>query len=132
VAVLSRQDGPVVLGRSGAHRLRDGVVRGLDPLAPYGDHAAWAIERATTMPTAPEVYVNSAVDPATLDVAAFEDLVGSHGGLGGWQDQGMLLAPVALDTGDGPLRGADAVHRLLVSYLEQLGHRTSSATVGRP
>jgi len=33
------------------------------------------------------------VDPVTEEVAAFEELVGSHGGLGGWQTEAMLVHP---------------------------------------
>ena len=123
VAVLSRQNGPVVIGRAGSHRLGDGTVEGIDPLEPFGEHAAWAVLRCTSMPTAPDIYVNSVVSPSTLEVAAFEDLVGSHGGLGGWQDKGTLLAPASMAIGEQPLRGADAVHGLLVGFLEQLGQR---------
>jgi hypothetical protein len=123
ISVLSRLNGPVVLGGAGYHRLRDGFVKGTDPLAPYGEHAAWAVRRCTEMPSAPDIYVNSVVSPSTLEVAAFEDLVGSHGGLGGWQDRGTLLLPALLATGGGEIRGADAVHGLLVSFLEQLGQR---------
>lgn len=123
VAVLSREDGPVVIGASGSHRLRDGTVHGADPLAPYGDHAPWAVLGCTSMPSAPDIYVNSVVSPSTLEVAAFEHLVGSHGGLGGWQDRGTLLAPSLMETGDQPLRGAGAVHDVLVGFLRHLGHR---------
>ena len=125
VSVLSRQNGPVVLGDAGYHRLRDGVVQGRDPLAPYGQHAAWAVNRCTSLPGAPDIYVNSVVSPSTLEVAAFEDLVGSHGGLGGWQDRGTLLAPTVMGTGQDGIRGADAVHDLLVTFLEDLGQRRS-------
>ncbi|MGH3505890.1 MAG: phage holin family protein [Nocardioidaceae bacterium] len=123
IAVLSRHNGPVAIGSDGYHRLRDGAVQGTDPLAPFGDHAAWAVRRCTTMPSAPDIYVNSVVSPSTLEVAAFEGLVGSHGGLGGWQDRGSLLAPTLMVTGEDRLRGADAVHERLVGFLEQLGQR---------
>jgi hypothetical protein len=75
------------------------------------------------MPAAPDIYVNSVVSPSTLEVAAFEGLVGSHGGLGGWQDRGMLLVPSRMAIGDEPPRGADEVHDLLVTLLEGLGQR---------
>ena len=40
--------------------------------------------------------MNSTVDADTLDIAAFEPLVGAHGGLGGWQDRAVLLVPKEL------------------------------------
>ena len=48
------------------------------------------------MPEAPDLYVNSRIEDATLDIAAFEPLVGAHGGLGGWQDRAILLTPRTL------------------------------------
>jgi hypothetical protein len=83
------------------------------------------------MPQAPDLYINSAIDPTTGDVAAFEELVGAHGGLGGWQDRAMLLVPAPL-AGLLPdrIEGADTLHRSLVRMLEDAGHR--GALVDRP
>jgi hypothetical protein len=125
VAVQSRAQGHVVIGAHGSRRLEDGVVDGIDPLLPFGGHAAWALLRAMEMPSAPDIYVNSEVDPATLEISAFEGLVGAHGGLGGWQDRGVLLAPaVLLDSHASDIRGAEQLHAVLVSMLVQLGHRS--------
>ena len=97
----------------------------MDPLASFPAHAAWALLRAMEMPSAPDIYVNSTVDPATLEVSAFEGLVGSHGGLGGWQDRGLFLAPSnLLDGVDLEIRGAEQLHQVLVAMLVGLGHRS--------
>jgi hypothetical protein len=78
------------------------------------------------MPESPDLYVNSLVDATTLDVAAFEDLVGAHGGLGGWQDRGMLLVPTELASClPEHVEGADELHRTLVRMLRHCGHRGS-------
>ena len=74
------------------------------------------------MPEAPDIYVNSLVDDLD-EVAAFEGLVGCHGGLGGWQDRAMIVWPVELPGPQEMVVGADALHRLLVGWLELLGHR---------
>ncbi len=125
VAVLSREHGHLVIGADGYRCLDDDSVHGHDPLTPYAAHASWALLRAMRMPSAPDIYVNSAVDPATLEVSAFEGLVGSHGGLGGWQDRGLLIAPTHLLAGaPAEIRGADELHRVLVSMLVTLGQRT--------
>ena len=64
------------------------------------------------------------------EVAAFEELVGCHGGVGGWQTRPLLMHPAewAVDADlagpDGRIRGADRVHTQLVRWLERLGHRT--------
>ena len=61
-------------------------------------------------------------DPESLEVAAFEELVGCHGGIGGWQTKPMLVHPAEW-TVEGDLLGAESVHRQLVRWLEALGHR---------
>jgi hypothetical protein len=128
VAVQSRAHGHVAIGAQGSRRLEDGFVDGTDPLAPFGAHAGWALLRAMEMPSAPDIYVNSEVDTATLEISAFEGLVGAHGGLGGWQDRGVLLAPAhLLESQATEIRGAEQLHAVLVSMLVQLGHRSQLA-----
>jgi len=122
VVAHSTEDGIVVLGTEGEHRLRDGRVTGVDPLARYGPMAPAFVTRAAEMSEAPDLYVNSLVDDLD-EVAAFEGLVGCHGGLGGWQDRAMLVHPTALRPPEGLVVGADAMHRVLVGWLEDLGHR---------
>jgi hypothetical protein len=126
VVVDTVEHGPVALGRDGEHHVRDGVVLGTDPLAPYGPMAAEFVLRAATMPEAPDIYVNSLLDDLG-EVAAFEGLVACHGGLGGWQDRGMVVHPVDLPMPEDLVVGADALHRVLVGWLERLGHRADLA-----
>ena len=128
VAGVDDEGVPWAIGPQGRLDLRDGSVLGDDPLAGFGEHAPRALRRALLMPPAPDLYVNSLVDPLTDDVAAFEPLVGSHGGLGGAQDRGVLLAPAQF----APLipdrvEGADQVHEVLVAMLESCGHRAAGA-----
>jgi hypothetical protein len=127
VAVLSAEHGPMVIGPDGFHRLRDGFVQGVDPLAPFPSHAAWALLEAVTRDEAPDVYVNSIVDASTSEIAAFEDLVGSHGGLGGWQDRGTFVPPADLVADGTAVRGAEDLHQLLVEMLRALGQREKVA-----
>ncbi len=129
VAGVSGEVGPLVVGADGSHRLLDGHVTGVDPLAVFGPHAPGVILRALEIPEAPDLYVNSAVDESTGEVAAFEGLLGCHGGLGGWQDHAMLIAPVDLvPDSSPPIQGAEQLHRVLVSVLERLGHRQAPAS----
>jgi uncharacterized membrane protein YvlD (DUF360 family) len=121
--------GPLAIGPSGLHVLREGVVEGVDPLAPFGPYAAADLARAALMDVAPDLYVHSTLDPRTGEVHAFEELVGCHGGLGGWQNEAALVHPAdwPLDPDlldhTGVLYGADAVHRQLVRWLERCGAR---------
>jgi hypothetical protein len=71
-----------------------------------------------------DLLVNSAMDPATQEVCAFEELIGCHGGLGGWQNRPVLVYPAAWPV-EVELIGADAVHRQLVRWLERLGQRAA-------
>jgi hypothetical protein len=133
VAALSAK-GPVAIGPAGSIELETGVVHGTSPLLSLRPHAREVLRRAVLMPEAPELYVNSAFDSDTGEVAAFEELVGCHGGLGGWQDSGMLLAPADLMVPDVEILGADDLHRHLVAMLVRLGHRggTPAPAAERP
>ncbi|MFH8681966.1 phage holin family protein [Streptomyces lydicus] len=123
VLVRSAEHGPVVLGPAGAeHRLDTGRVLGSDPLAPFGPGAAAAVRRTARFPHAADLMINSSYDPATGAVHAFEEQIGSHGGLGGAQSHPFLLWPAELTppSPDGaPLTGAEAVHRVLRRWLRE-------------
>lgn len=122
VLIRSAEDGAVVLGPRGRHLLDRGVVEGEDPLAPYGPRAADHVRRTDAFPHCPDVVVNSTYWPETDEVAAFEELVGSHGGLGGAQSQPFVLHPVALPWPDGgEVVGSATVHRIFCGWLHQLG-----------
>lgn len=118
VLVRSAERGPLVLGPGGGeHEPATGLVKGPDPLAPFGPDAAAAVLRADAFPHTADLMVNSACDPATGAVHAFEEQAGSHGGLGGPQSRPFLLHPVELPLPDGPLTGAEAVHALFQDWL---------------
>jgi uncharacterized membrane protein YvlD (DUF360 family) len=123
VAGMSRESGPVVIGSEGVHHLRSRRITGTDPLSGFGAHAPRVLAEALERAEAPELYVNSTVNASTLEVAAFEDLLGCHGGLGAWQDRGMLMMPTEFAPDGAPVEGAERVHVLLVTMLERLGHR---------
>ena len=123
VVVHDEQLGPVALGTSGSHRLRDGTVEGVDPLQPYGPRARAYLLRHQQTEHVGDIVLISSVDPVTQEVAAFEELVGSHGGLGGWQTDAMLVHPSDWPSDTEPLVGPDAVHRQLTDWLEMLGLR---------
>ena len=125
VAGLDSSGVPWALGAHGGVRLDTGAVTGDDPLQPYGDYAARVLQRAVVMPEAPDLYINSRIEDVTLDIAAFESLVGAHGGLGGWQDRAVLLTPRALAhvLPTEHIEGADRLHAVLVSMLRAVGQR---------
>ncbi|MEV6567819.1 phage holin family protein [Streptomyces kronopolitis] len=123
VLVRSAAHGPVVLGPAGAeHHLATGQVLGADPLAPFGAGAAEAVRRTDRFPHTADLMINSACDPATGEVHAFEEQIGSHGGLGGAQSHPFLLWPAELSPpvpDGGPLTGAEQVHQVLRRWLAE-------------
>lgn len=129
VLVRSREHGPLVLGARGEHRLGPSEVHGEDPLAPFGPNAARHVARTDGFAHCPDVLVNSTWWPDSEEVAAFEELVGSHGGLGGPQAHAFVLAPAEWPWPAGDVVGAEAVHRVLCGWLADLGHESYAEAV---
>lgn len=115
--VRSDAHGPIVIGPDGIHFLDSGLVEGQDPLTPYGPNAAVHLRRTAGFANVPDVIVMSAIDPVTGEVAAFEELVGHHGGLGGPQREPFLLFPARLDAGQEPIVGAGQLHAVLKRWI---------------
>jgi hypothetical protein len=94
-AMLIRTEahGSIVVGREGINFLAEGRVEGVDPVAQYGGMAREAFLRLDGMDHVPDLSVISLYDPEYDEVAAFEELIGSHGGLGGPQTQPVILYP---------------------------------------
>jgi uncharacterized membrane protein YvlD (DUF360 family) len=120
--VASEAHGPLVLSAEGELRLTTGEVVGADPLEPFGPAARAQVALTDSYPHCADVMVNSLWDRQTDEVAAFEELVGSHGGLGGDQSHPFLLHPADLPAPAEHLFTAEAVHRQLCQWLAQLGH----------
>ncbi|HWI97297.1 MAG TPA: phage holin family protein [Solirubrobacterales bacterium] len=132
VLVRSEQEGAVVLGPHGRHNLDSNRVEGEDPLAPFGPNAAEHVCRTDAFPHCADLMINSAFDPQAGEVSAFEELVGSHGGLGGTQSFPFVLHPADLDWPEGEVVGAERVHRIFRGWLGQLGHAAYSTEVDSP
>jgi uncharacterized membrane protein YvlD (DUF360 family) len=122
--VRSQQHGAVALGPRGTHFLDEDRVEGDDPLEPFGPNAARHLRRTDSFPHCPDVMLNSAYWEETGEVAAFEELVGSHGGMGGTQSHPFVLHPAELAWPDEPVVGAEQVHRILCGWLAALGHES--------
>jgi hypothetical protein len=105
------------------HYLDNGRVEGEDPLARFGPRAVADLRRHDTLPHVGDIVVISRLDESTDEVAAFEELIGCHGGLGGWQSRAVLLHPSDWRV-QSTLDSADAVHRQLVQWLDRIGQRT--------
>jgi uncharacterized membrane protein YvlD (DUF360 family) len=116
----------LVLGAHGRVDLASGQPDGSDPLADYGPRAAEALLRVAGFPNAGDLILLGAIDRVTGEVTGFEELVGSHGGLGGWQTEPFILCPKSLKLADDPPVGAPALYRQLRAWQAQLrGERES-------
>ena len=108
--------GPLVIGGSGIRYLSDDRVEGIDPLLTFGPNAADHLRRTDSFRNAPDILVNSFFDPHADEGAAFEELIGFHGGLGGEQTQPFLLYPSVFDLPTGPIVGAASVHEIFKQW----------------
>ncbi|MEU9568725.1 phage holin family protein [Streptomyces massasporeus] len=120
--VRSDRHGGVVLGAYGAEIPLADLDDDPGPLAPFGPGAADAIRRTHAFPHTADIMVNSIHDPADGEVLAFEEQIGSHGGLGGAQGRPFLLSPlgVSAPVAQGEeLVGAEHVHRVLRRWLRE-------------
>ena len=120
--VHSKEHGAVVIGRSGTRYLERDTVDGVDPLAEFGANAARHVKRSDEFEHVADIMINSAYDPATEEVYAFEELVGSHGGLGGAQSFPFIVLPATWAVPPEEVVGAEAMHRWLRRWLAALGH----------
>ena len=94
VVGLGEDGAPLALGKQGTRDLHSGAVTGDDPLAAYGDAElrAWQVRRVADFPSAGDLILISTLYPDGT-VAALEELIGSHGGMGGEQTDSFLLHP---------------------------------------
>ena len=65
------------------------------PRVTESHQAAALVARTSSFPHCPDLLINSRYDPATDEASAFEPHVGSHGGLGGQQQRGLLAYPAS-------------------------------------
>ena len=79
-----------------------------------------SLKREDAMVHAPDLLLLSQYDPKLGEVAAFEELIGSHGGLGGPQTEPFILHPVEW-TLDEECRSAAAIYRNIRRWLDSIG-----------
>ncbi|MFK0197331.1 alkaline phosphatase family protein [Streptomyces lavendulae] len=108
-----------VLGPGGAAARLDVPGAAEELLAAFGPGAADAVRRTDSFPHVADIMVNSAYDPRTGAVHAFEEQIGSHGGLGGEQGHPFLMWPTELSDPGTELVGAEAVHHVLRRWLRE-------------
>jgi uncharacterized membrane protein YvlD (DUF360 family) len=93
---------PIAIGKGGTRDLHTGEVTGEDPLRPYApaegpgastvEIRAWQTRRVMDFRHAGDLMLISTIYPDGT-VAALEELIGSHGGLGGEQTDAFIFHP---------------------------------------
>ncbi|HEU4493535.1 MAG TPA: phage holin family protein [Rubrobacteraceae bacterium] len=120
--VRSERHGAVAVGAHGTHYLDEERVEGEDPLAPFGPNAARHVRRADGYEHVADIMVNSTYYADMDEVAAFEELVGSHGGMGGSQSFPFVVVPAGWRLPEQAIVGPDYMHRQMRRWLADLGH----------
>lgn len=120
VLVRDETAGDLVFGPNGIRYLADDRVDGDDPLATFGPHTADHLRRTSSFDNCPDLLVNSFYDADADEGAAFEELIGFHGGLGGAQSHPFVLAPAGLTQPTEPLVGARSIHVLFKTWLSEI------------
>jgi uncharacterized membrane protein YvlD (DUF360 family) len=119
--VRSAERGAVVFGPAGVRYLDEDVVEGEDPTTIFGEHTIMSLKREDEMVHAPDLLLLSMYDPEMGEVAAFEELIGSHGGLGGPQTKPFILHPSEWELDEPVPLGAPAIYRNLRRWLHDMG-----------
>ena len=109
----------LVLGPHGRVDLTATQTDGSDPLAGLGPQAAENLRHLEGFATAGDLILLGAVDRVSGEVTGFEELIGSHGGLGGWQGEPFILSPADFRLADDPPVGAPALYRQLKAWQTQ-------------
>ena len=126
--VRSQRDGAVAIGPLGMRYLDSDRVEGVDPLAPFGSNAARHVKRGDSFEHVADIMINGSYDPETEEVPAMEELVGSHGGLGGTQARPFVLFPADWAAPEKPIVGAEEMHAWMRRWLASSAQPESAKT----
>jgi uncharacterized membrane protein YvlD (DUF360 family) len=118
--VRSAEGHALVFGPHGRLDLTAGQSDGIDPLADYGPRATENLLHLDGFPNVGDLILLGVVDRVSGEVTGFEELVGSHGGLGGWQTEPFILCPAGFELVENPPVGAPAIHHQLIAWQAQL------------
>jgi hypothetical protein len=119
--VRSAARGAVVFGPAGVRYLDEDLVEGEDPTTLFGPHTVLSMKREDAMVHAPDLLFISQYDPELGEVAAYEELIGSHGGLGGPQTEPFILHPTEWTLDEDVPLGAPSVYRNIRRWLGSIG-----------
>lgn len=122
--VNSKKYGGIVMGPEGEYYLKTDKVVGKNPLGDFGPNAPMHIRRSHNFYNVADIMVNSTYDPVMNEVHAFEELLGSHGALGGDQTFPFVLFPASWYYPEEHIVGAENLHKNMKKWLKNLGQKT--------
>ena len=120
ILVNSKENGDLAIGKNGTYYLDSGKIDGENPLLGFGDNIVSHLKRTSSFEHTPDILVNSFYDEKSDEVCAFEELVGSHGGVGGDQSKPFILYPSSWNVSDDEIIGAESIYELLKENLLKL------------
>lgn len=118
ILVNSISNGGMVIGQNGIYYLDGDRIVGENPLEDFGKNAPKHLKRQNSFKNMPDILVNSFYDRKHDEVCAFEELIGSHGGLGGNQSKPFILYPSEWEN-PGDLIGAESIYKFLKREIEK-------------
>ena len=120
VLVRSSQKGDIAIGKNGKYYLDTDEIEGENPLEAFGDNIAQHLKRSSSFKYTPDILVNSFYDAENDEVCTFEELVGSHGGVGGSQSEPFILYPSDWNVPEEDIVGAENIYKILKTNLENI------------
>lgn len=126
--ILDEKRDPVCIDKQGQINLKTEKVDGKNPLSIYKNIRTKELLDIAVNPHAPDLILISSKHPGSNEVHAFEELVGNHGGIGGWQTEAILLHPSKLKIDkkfyeNGALYDSTTIHNIFINWLADAGQR---------
>lgn len=125
ILVRSSEKGDMAIGKNGIYYLDNDEIEGKNPLEGFGDNIAQHLKRNSSFKHTPDILVNSFYDAENDEVCAFEELVGSHGGVGGSQSEPFILYPSDWNVPDEEIVGAENIYKILKTNLRDIKESTN-------
>jgi hypothetical protein len=111
----------VMMGRQGTLTIHKDLdrLRGSNPLASFADphYQATQIDYVASFPRAGDLMLLGAWENG--EVVAFEDQIGTHGGVGGPQDKPFILYPADMDWPSSAIESPCDLYPIFARYLDQ-------------
>ena len=110
VMVKSALLGTIIISDDNVYYMDTDTYVGERFLDDYGPNVVDHLRRTDSFEHIPDILVNSSYNPETGEVHAFEELIGSHGGVGGTQQEPFIMYPSSWSL-DGKIVGSENVHK---------------------